>query len=132
MKKADPSTVPKDDQSPSSQRPLLLRVNHHGRQGKTGCQIVALAEPPNYVRIYLPGEKVPPQLRPFCRTHQLRRYQEISSEGQSLPDRPARYSFTPFPGLTVLIDPLEPAFFIQKENAEHRVTRDESSRLVLA
>jgi hypothetical protein len=130
MKKGDPSTIPKKQHISTHSRPLL-RANFHGHNETTGCLIQALVEPPDYVRIYLPGEKLPSQLRPLCRTHRLELHQPSEKMEQGDSQHPLIYRFTPFPGLIVLIEPLEPAFFIKTENSEHRTTRDENKRLVL-
>jgi hypothetical protein len=119
-----PSTIPKG---------ARLQTSHHQpiRPGIPGCRIQSVVQG-NSIRIYLPGEAPPVALRPLRRRNRLQQYRnkDGSHRDQLI------YSFCPFPGLVILIEPREAIFSLiekndQGEEVERVITRDPQTRRLI-
>jgi hypothetical protein len=121
-----PSTIPKGDS-------IRLKANHHRPINWSeipGCRIQAVVQGQS-IRIYLPGEVPPVPLRPLCRRRRLQQYQNKDGSHRDQ----LTYSFSPFPGLVILIEPREANFSIIEKTdqgeVERAITRDSQRRLIL-
>jgi len=121
----DPSTIPKG---------ARLKTNHHRPINWPvipGCRIQSVVQG-NSIRIYLPGEAPPVALRPLRHRHRLQQYRNKDGSHRDK----LIYSFSPFSGLIILIEPREAIFSLiekndQGEEVERVITRDPQTRRLI-